>query len=446
MAGVGSSMWDGLDLRVETDDTTDTPEEAVEKEEMRNLGLPGRFDVVLTNPPFSKKYERSKAGDALVLDQYAIASGKASLLAKLMFFEMYHHYLKPGGRLVSVIDDGFLNGNNYRWFRDMLRRLYIVKAVISLPGDAFQRSEARVKTSFIVLEKRRPEDAALIADDPSIFMCACRHVGIDDPKRRRWMPGDDELRVRAGEEVASVVREYKGFLEGRGNPEYIVPPERARDRLDVKHCLIEQNWRGSNTTTLLSDVVQVKEFAISDMIECASHEGHVQLLTVKYDGTPSPGRVILPRTETEYQQLYRVRQGEIVISNIAATYGSVAIVPSELDGLVVSKEYTVLTTNTGYDPRVMWAVLRSPEIRAEMLVRTTGANRTRVHWPDVQGIAFPYPDQETASRIVQHMEDAKAAQSKALAENAAAIAELNAALSLDHDQAHLILDAFKPPK
>ena len=54
--------------------------------------------MVLTNPPFSKKYERSKAGDALVLDQYTVASGKASVLAKLMFFEMYHHYLKPGGR------------------------------------------------------------------------------------------------------------------------------------------------------------------------------------------------------------------------------------------------------------------------------------------------------------------------------------------------------------
>ncbi len=437
---------DGLDLRFESDDTTDTPEEAVEKEEIRDLGLPGRFDVVLTNPPFSKKYERSKAGDALVLDQYTIASGKASLLAKMMFFEMYHHCLKPGGRLVSVIDDGFLNGNRYRWFREILRRLYVVKAVVSLPGDAFQRSEARVKTSFIVMEKRRSEDATLVAENPSIFMYACRYVGIDDPKRRRWMPGDDELRVRAREEVTSVVQQYKDFLEGKGNPEYIVPPERARDRLDVKHCLIEQNWRGSDTTTRLSDVVKVKDFSVSDTIECASHEGNVQLLTVKYDGTASPDRVILPRTETEYPQLYRVREGEIVISNIAATYGSVAIVPGELDGLVVSKEYTVLTTKAGYDPRVVWAVLRSPEIRAEMLVRTTGANRTRVHWEAIQSIAFPYPDQETASSIVQHMEDADRAQAKALAEKAAAIAELNDALSLGHDRAHHILDAFKPPK
>ena len=125
---------DGLDRKVKTD-ATDNPEETTEKDAIRDLDLTEKFNVVLTNPPFSKKYERSNAGDAWVLDQYVMASGKASLLATLMFFERYHHYLKPGGRLVSVIDDGFLNGNRYRWFRDMLRKLYIVKAVVSLPGD-----------------------------------------------------------------------------------------------------------------------------------------------------------------------------------------------------------------------------------------------------------------------------------------------------------------------
>jgi len=62
--------------------------------------------------------------------------------------------------------------------------LYEAKAVISLPGDAFQRSEARAKTSFIVFEKRGPGRG--MDDAPSIFMYPCRHVEIDDPKRRRW--------------------------------------------------------------------------------------------------------------------------------------------------------------------------------------------------------------------------------------------------------------------
>ena len=289
-----------------------------------------------------------------------------------------------------------------------LRRLYIVKAVISLPGDAFQRSGARVKTSFIVLEKRDRKSVTKWDDQPSIFMYPCRVVGIDDPKRHRWMPGDDERRESAKDEVRKVILEYAKFLNGKGDSQFIVSVTRAKDRLDVKHCLIEQDWRTRtlDATTLLSDIVKAKEFDASAIVECDTHDGHVQLFTVKYDGTPMPDRVIFPRTETEYSQLYRVRRGEIVISNIAASYGSVAVVPSELDGLVVSKEYTVLKARNGYDARVIRALLRSPEIRAEMLLRSTGANRSRVRWEDVQDITFPYPGPETSRSFLKHTEAA----------------------------------------
>ena len=328
----------------------------------------------------------------------------------------------------------------------MLRRLYVVKAVVSLPGDAFQRSEARVKTSFIVLEKRNEQDVAEWDGQPSIFMYACRFVGIDDPKRRRWMPGDDQLREDAREEVRTVVREYSRFQEGKGDEQFIVPASRATGRLDVKHCLIERDWRRSNSPTHLSDVVEVKKFDASDIVECEVHEGHVQLYTVKYEGTSAPDRVIFPRTETEYAQLYRVRSGEIVISNIAASYGSVAVVPNQLDGLVVSKEYTVLKAKPGYDARVIRALLRSPEIRAEMLLRTTGANRTRVRWDDIQDIAFPYPDEQTVSEFLRHVENAEAAREKALREEEAAAKELDDKMLLNDERASMILDAFKPPK
>lgn len=340
---------DGLDLTAAVD-ATDNPEEVAEKKQFRELSLAGKFDVVLTNPPFSKKYERSKEGDARILNQYVTATGKSSALAKLMFFEMYHAYLKPGGRLVSVIDDGFLTGGNFTWFRDELRRLYIVCAVISLPGDAFQRSEARVKTSFIVLEKRRSTEGSDIKSDPSVYMYPCRYVGVDDPKRRRWMPGDDELREKAMAEVEIVVQGYRRFLDGAGDPAHIVPANRTGNRLDVKHCLVG-DWRHSGSYPPLSDFAEPKRFAGDDVVECQFHEEPEQLFTVRYDGTAVADRTILPRTETEYPQLFRVREGELVISNIAATYGSVAVVPPSLDGLVVSKEYTVLRIRSGYDVR-----------------------------------------------------------------------------------------------
>ena len=443
----GSRIYnvDALDIAGEADTTIESPEEIAERHEIQELGLQGMFDVVLTNPPFSKKYSQSSAGDALVLNQYEIAVGKSNVRAKLMFFEMYHHYLKPGGRLVSVIDDGFLNGASYHQFRQMLRKLYFIKAVISLPGDAFQRSEARVKTSFIVLEKK-PTDGTGIGSQASIFMYACRTVGLDDPKRKRWMPGDDELREETRSEVDTVIEAYRDFLAGSGKPQHIVPPEFCQDRLDVKHCLIERNWQGLQSPTKLSDVVTPKVIEGNDVVDCKTHEEPVHALTVTYDGAAQSGNTILPRTETQYPQLFRVRTGDIVISNIAATYGSVAIVPSELDGFVVSKEYTVLAPRSGYNPRVIQSIMRSPEIRAAMLVGTTGANRTRIRWNDIKDIAFPYPDLAEADRFTVSLEEAEAALRKAESARSEALERLNTNMSLDSEYARHILDAFKPPK
>lgn len=434
---------DSLDLKI-SDESGDSDEMAVEKQEMRKLELPGSFDVVLTNPPFSKTYDRDQAGDEWVLDQYSIADSKQKVLAKLLFFEMYHCYLKPGGRLISVIDDGFLTGPSHKWFRDKLRNFYTVKAVVSLPGDAFQRSEARVKTSFVVLEKRRDSDAYVPERHPSIFMYACRYVGIDDPKRNRWMPGDDELREKATQELADVIREYKMFLSGH-SIDHAVPASRAQDRLDVKHCLIEHNRRALTTDLTLSDLASPKVFGEDDIIECSDHAKYERSLTVRYDGTADAGNAFLPKTDTTYGQLWKIAAGDLVISNIAATYGSIAVVPEHLEGLVVSKEYTVLTTKPPYDERVLWALLRSPEIRAELLLRTTGANRTRVHWDNVKDIAFPYPDAATADRFVRHIEAAERARVTAQSEQQNAVEQLNAALSLDSDEAQHILDSFKPP-
>lgn len=442
----GSSIFniDGLDLEVKNE-STDSQEEIKEKNDFRSQNLAGCFDVVLTNPPFSKKYERKTKSEARVLGQYTVANGVDNLPAKLMFFEMYHHYLASGGRLVSVIDDGLLSVDSYRSFRKILRKMYIVKAVISLPGDAFQRSEARVKTSFIVLDKREAVDKA--AKQTDIFMYACRYVGLDDPKRTRWMPGDDELRAKAKDEVADVIHKFRAFLKGEVDTRYIVPAHRAADRLDVKNCLFARAARASSTSAgiKLEDVAERKDCGPADIVSCDRHRQEESFIGVKGDGTPFRGRSIVPITETQYTKLYRVRTNDIVMSNIAAAYGNVAVVPREMDGMVVSKEYTILRARPGCDARVIWAVLRSPEMRAEMLMRSTGANRTRVSWGKIRDVAFPYPREADVRKFVSYLEAAEAARQRADV-MVRKWAKLSRTLGPSSDSAQFILDAFRPPR
>ena len=451
----GSSIFqtDLLDKKIR-DGETDSIEIKTEKEKLRNLFKERGFaDVVLTNPPFAKKYERKTEREAMILDEYRIAENngggkRPSLKSSLMFIERYCDLLKIAGRLVTIIDDGILSAKNYRWIRDFIREKFIIKAVISLPGDAFQRSNARVKTSLIVLEKRNPNMAQ---NQPSVFMYGCQYVGVDDPSRQRTLPIDKVNREEATKEIQLVATEYTDFLSGKGNPEYIVPANKVKDRLDVKSCLMStgrniSKWRSQGIEVYsLSDLVELKEFDEKDIIVTSNYDDFVTYLRVRYDGFAEVGDEIVA-SDTQYSQLFRIREGDIVISDIAATYGSVAIVPKELDGCVVTTEYTVLQPKEDVSPLVVWMLLRSPEARADMLLLATGANRTRVKWEKIKDLNLPRPASENSDAVVQKLKDAEQAERNALKLRKQAQKMLESPLELDNEEAQAVLRAFKPPK
>src|SRR5690606_3580383 len=117
------------------------------------------FDLVLTNPPFSMDYSRDDPEERDILKDYELLTWggreRSALRSAVMFIERYHDLLRPGGRLLTVIDDGVLGGKKMGFVRDYIRERFIISAVISLHGDAFQRAGARVKTSILCLTKKR---------------------------------------------------------------------------------------------------------------------------------------------------------------------------------------------------------------------------------------------------------------------------------------------------
>src|SRR5439155_11990150 len=95
----------------------DSPEIKNEVRELRDLLDKGvTFDVALTNPPFSMDYSATVPEEKEVLDTYGLATfgGKrrGSLRFSVMFLERYWQLLRPGGRLLTVIDDSVLAGGN----------------------------------------------------------------------------------------------------------------------------------------------------------------------------------------------------------------------------------------------------------------------------------------------------------------------------------------------
>jgi type I restriction enzyme M protein len=175
---------DALDKRVGILPTT-SPELKRELGQLRTL-ITGdarlRFDVVLTNPPFSMKKEAREADQRDILEEYEAAYKynskgirrlRPSLKSNVMFLERYRDLLRVGGRLITVIDESVLNTTSDADHRERLFRHFYVRAIISLPQNAFSEAGANVKTSILVLDLKDGPSG----DQPSTFYGRSANIG-----------------------------------------------------------------------------------------------------------------------------------------------------------------------------------------------------------------------------------------------------------------------------
>ncbi|MCF7970152.1 MAG: N-6 DNA methylase [Methylococcaceae bacterium] len=144
-----------------------------------------RFDVILTNPPFGSRVEKSlKVTEAdKFTDQARIAkyqkrygvvydqamkqvtdniggsllelyeTGSMSTLTEVLFIERSLKLLKAGGRMGIVLPEGVLNNSNLQKIRDYIESKAKIILVTSIPKDVFVASGANVKPSLVFLKK-----------------------------------------------------------------------------------------------------------------------------------------------------------------------------------------------------------------------------------------------------------------------------------------------------
>jgi type I restriction enzyme M protein len=193
--------------------------------------FPGRFDIILTNPPFGANVEPT---DKVLPDQvnvvaeaaakYKKAYGRAYVDAQktlfeaaeqerpiaelfklpfvnspklgkvkteILFIERCLDLLKPGGRLGVVLPEGIFNNPSLKYVRDFVEDRAWLRAVVSLPDDTFKSSKASVKTSVLFLEKYTADEAARFATTRTeALKAAIKQVQAERKDHA------DELRVR----------------------------------------------------------------------------------------------------------------------------------------------------------------------------------------------------------------------------------------------------------
>ncbi len=407
-----------------------------------------KFDLILSNPPFSLLYTRENKDQERILNQYALSRDRKGgkivnkLISSVMFIERYKDLVTDDGKIVAVIDDSVLSGSSYVHVRDYIRENFIIDAIISLPGDAFRRASARVKTSVIILRKKIEEET-----QQDVFMASSIYLGIESKTAKRIGIKVLDLENAKIEEQNRMVADYNAYVAGV-NGEYVVQFSNCLDRLDVKYCI---NDRGRKASTWVAGGYKVNRLGsilspATDRSEKVEEEDEYPLLIVNYDGEINDGEV-LDGADSSYSKLYKVKQWDLLISNMGFGRGAISVVPPHHAGKFVSNEYTILTSPSKECAVFYWNLLRTKEILGDIFSSTTGMNRGRIKWDIIQDVLVPvYERNAEITKLTKEIEEFWTAYEKFTTSKNIHIERVSAELDVAGNDSLDRWLSFKPPE
>lgn len=224
----------------------------------------GRFDVILTNPPFGARVDKDikiseadkftdeakiKAyvkrygeeyltalrqvndhiGESL-LDQFGV--GKMSGLTEVLFIDRCLNLLKPGGRLGIVLPEGVLNNTNLQNVREYFEGRAKILLIVSIPQDVFMAAGATVKPSLMFFKRFTEDEQAqynsikvkAFAEVQDKYIEELTSIENDLAKRgKEALPAAEKkiLRARKKKIEAAIDQETKTLVKQRFD--YVIP-------------------------------------------------------------------------------------------------------------------------------------------------------------------------------------------------------------------------------
>jgi type I restriction enzyme M protein len=261
-------------------------------DDLARIVSPGRFDLVMTNPPFGQNLtvhpDVGRREQLVTCRKWRYVSGRGEPVDTVVeqqlgiaFFERGLDLLRPGGRMAIVLPETFLFSKTFRWFVDWVCRSVTVTHVIDVPMVAFEEF-CRAKTCVVIIRKEVPPS------DHHIIMSYPRSIGQD--KRGKPVYQLNEQGQRAGEldnEMADTARELVG-REYRGQAR-VLGSSRGDNRLGfriqqgavrARGIMVPRFWWRRDTEAALAEwtklrpstVVTLGSLADAGIVE--AFEGH----------------------------------------------------------------------------------------------------------------------------------------------------------------------------
>lgn len=367
-----------------------------------------KFDVALSNPPFSMVYRTENQDEQRILSKYSIATSKTGNLASkeksnILFLERYCDQLRDGGELLTIIDNTVLNGADSQRYREYVLEHFLLRQIIALPFNTFFRAQANVQTSIIHLKKREPGD-----EQGAVIMAILNNVGHDD--HQRFTPDRDNIPklidvYNHWRETGEIIEIYQPNSESGENlgchfQTFVVPAAEINDRRldafyyapDLRRTLAE--LRASDGEHL--EVRKGREFTVVPTMKRKEAEVCKGRIFRYFDiGDVTSEGLIVNYREDYFENLpsrgkLRVRTNDVFFAKNNSSRGTSVIIPPDFDGQIVTTGFIAVRPEDEEEALLLWSIFRSEAFRKQIYYLAITAVQPEVR-EDIFGDEFLLP-------------------------------------------------------
>ncbi|MFC1943381.1 N-6 DNA methylase, partial [Chloroflexota bacterium] len=330
-------------------------------EQIDSLANPinGKYDIVLSNIPYSQETEYG--------GYYDIPTKNADSVCVQHIWKS----LAPGGRAAVIVPETFLyEDGKIGQTRDLIAKGSENLSVISLPRGVFN-PYTPTKTNIIYFKKG--------GQFKKVYFFVVFNDGFELNTNRKAKSGDSDLKLLLSEYdeptaikgQANIVE--RETIEGSGNWN-LRPFYYMEDIPEIDGELV----------TLNTDILQEVKEKVDPRINPDEFYG---VLKVSQDGVFLSDMTL----GSEFTQSYKiVRAGDLVYNPYRVNIGSIGIVPSYLDGMLVSPAYVVFRSKSEeYPAAYLLSVLKSERYLRVIMNYSLSSARANLPFSELTRIKAP---------------------------------------------------------
>jgi type I restriction-modification system DNA methylase subunit len=361
----------------------------------------GQVDLILTNPPFGAKFNKSdvhSCGPQNLPFFNSIANGQR-LDSELLFVDRNLALLKEGGLLLIVVPDSVISAKGMpSLLRQHLRSKTTIRAIVELPSVTFAQAGTRTKTAVLYLQKEGPTKS----NPKRAFFAKVERIGFEVSSRKG-------VAIKVPQDLNELPKVLSAYaISKKPNPSQILSEEPSCVITDYQNIFVNA-WTPSHYHPLRlkafeqfsripSEYLQILE--LKDLAEFQSQARRTQkwrpgvlfisVLHVIGEGVLDvPGiRQYSPKTPG-----FPIEPGDVLISKINPRIPRVLVVPRWGEQLLCSTEFEVMRPRNGFDPYRLAFLLLSKIVQDQIknLTSGTSASHSRIRSRELAEVKIPVP-------------------------------------------------------